>query len=526
MDKKEALVVVQTQLSQAVRHKFDPNTGVKRGLKTRHISMMALAGIVGPGVFIGMGSALRDGGPAGLIVGFTIVGVLVMIMMFCIGELNSLFDFNFNTHASRWVDPSFGAAMGWYYVFLWVCSLIAEYVSVISVMSFYSDKVPLWGYYLILWGAFSIYQMVGVDIFGEVEYILAFIKLLFITGFYLFSVIYAAGGIKGHSPGNPFKNFPLNSGFKGIANSFVYAGVYYTGIESLSVTFSELRNVRAAVKNAVRQAVVRIFYVYFGIIISYGITVPYTDPGLSGSNKTMKSPMTIALVDAGWKNAGFYVSTVVLITSLSSINSAIYYPARSLKRLADDGYAPKVFSKVTTQGVPWVATHTVHLFGFLSILSIKSSSSVAYGYIINLAGLCAFIVWSGIIFVHLRFRAGWYKLGRTDDELPYKAPFYPYANYIGIVLGIALTLVQGWSVFVPFNAGNFVDVYIMIPFFFIVWGGFKLYLKSLWIRYEHMDFVSDRQETDGVYTDVESLGSQSTQEKKKESFASKIWNSI
>lgn len=525
MAEKETVDVLVSLLSQAVRHKFDPSTGIKRGLKTRHISMMALAGIIGPGVFIGMGSALHAGGPVGLIAGFAIVGILVMIMMFCIGELNSVYDFNFNAHASRWVDPAFGATLGWYYVFLWVCNIIAEYVSVISVLSFFNKNVPLYAFYLILWAGFSVYQMFGVDVFGEVEYILAFVKLLFISGFYLFSIIYASGGIKDHNPGNPFKNFPLNSGFKGIANSFVYAGVFYTGIESLSVTFSELKNVRAAVKNAVRQAVVRIFYVYFGISISYGITVAYNDPGLSGSNRTMRSPMTIALVNAGWKNAGYYVSTVVFITALSSINSAIYFAARCLKRMSDDGYAPSVFSKVTKQGVPWVATQVVHLFGFLSLLSITSSSAVAYGYIVNLAGVCAFIVWTGIVFSHYRFRTGWYIQGKTDEDLPYKSPLYPYTNYVGIVLGIVLTLVQGWSVFKPFAAGDFVDVYIMLPLFFIFWVGFRFYLKSSWVKYEDMDFESNRQETEGIYPDKSST-SQVTQKEPKQSFIKNIWNSV
>lgn len=517
MSKTEFLVS-----SHAVRHKYDPETGVKRGLKTRHISMMALAGIIGPGVFIGMGSALSAGGPAGLVAAFAIVGILVMVMMLCIGELNSVLDFNFNAHAARWIDPAFGATMGWYYVFLWVCNIIAEYVSVISVLSFYSDKVPLYGYYLMLWAAFSVYQMFGVDVFGEVEYVLAWLKLLFILGFYLFSVIYAGGGIKGHSPGNPFRDHPLAGGFKGIANSFVYAGVFYTGIESLSVTFGELKNVKKAVRTAVKQAVFRIFYVYFGISIAYGITVAYTDPGLSSANKTMRSPMTIALVGAGWANAGYFVTTVVFITCLSSINSAVYFAARCLKRLADDGYAPSIFSRVTKQGVPWVATQAVHVFGFLSLLSINSGSSVAYSYIVNLAGVCAFIVWTGIVFAHYRFRTGWLRLGRTVAELPFVAPWYPYTNYVAIALGVVLTLVQGWLVFKPFDAGLFVDVYIMLPLFFVFYGAFKVGLKSKWVSYEAMDFETGRQETEGDYEDeLDTLDNE-----KRPSLWRSIWNSI
>lgn len=521
MSLKEKTVYTTEQV--AVRHKFDPETGIKRGFKTRHISMMALAGIMGPGVFIGMGAALSAGGPVGLLVGFAIVGILVMVMMLCIGELNSVIDFNFNAHAARWVEPAFGALLGWFYVFLWICNIIAEYVSVMAVLTFYSDKVPLWGYYLILWGFFSLYQMCGVDVFGEVEYILAFIKILFVTGYYFFSVIYAAGGIPNHKPDNFFRDKLLADGFKGVANSFVYAGLLYSGIESLSMTFGELKNVRASVKSAVRQALTRIFYVYFGLTVAYGITVAYDDPLLGSGSKTLRAPMTIALTNAGWANAGYYVTTVVLITCLSSINSAIYFAARSLKRLADDGAAPGVFKKVTKQGVPWVATHAVHLLGFLSLLSMSSGSVVAYGYIINLAGVCAFIVWTGIVFTHYRFRKGWVALGRTVEELPYKMPLFPYLNYVGMVLGSVLVLVQGWLVFKPFDAGNFVDYYIMLPLFFISWVVFKFGLKSKMIPYSQMDFETDREETEGV---VDANSDHVSVMEVKKPLVKRLWDSI
>ncbi|OBA21463.1 hypothetical protein METBIDRAFT_87570 [Metschnikowia bicuspidata var. bicuspidata NRRL YB-4993] len=423
-----------------------------------------------------MGSALNAGGPVGLIAGFAIVGILVMIVMFCIGELSCVFDFNFSTHASRWGDPAFGASMGWFYVFLWICNIIAEYVSVIAVLSYYSSRVPLYGYFLILWPVFSLYQMFGVDVFGEVEYVLAFIKILFISGFYLFSIIYASGGIDGYKPENVFKAKPLAGGFKGIANSFVYAGVFYTGIESLSVTLSELKNVRSAVKSAVRQAIFRIFYVYFGISIAFGITVAYDDPMLSSENKTMQSPI------------------------------AIYFAARSLKRLADDGVAPTIFCKVTKQGVPWVATQAVHIFGFLALLSISSGSKVAYSYIVNLGVFCAFIVWTAIVYRHYRFRKGWLSQGRLLGELPFKVPLFPFLNYLGISLGIVLVLVQGWLIFKPFDAGNFVDYYIMVPLFFICY-----------IFYDSMDFDTDRSETEGM-ADEYSV--------KKVPWAKRLWESI
>lgn len=490
-EKSDTFVEVSEQESIG-RKQYDPVSGVKRGLKTRHISMMALAGIIGPGVFLGLLRALSKGGPVGLLVGFGVVGILVVIMMFAIGEMNSLYDFNFNSHAARWVDPALGAAIGWNYAFLWACNIIAEYVSVTSTLSFYSDKIPMYGYYLILWGCFSVYQMFSVEVFGEVEYILAFLKILFISGFYLFAIIFAAGGIKGHSPGNPFGEYPLAHGFKGIANSFVYAAVFYTGIESLSVTFLELKDVRRTVKKAVLQSIFRIFFVYFGLSIAYGITVAWNDPDLSSANKIMSSAMTIALMRAGWDNAGYYVTTIILITCISSINSAVYFCARCMQRLAVEGYAPKIFGIVSKNGVPWVASQIVHLTGFLSLLAMNSTGSIAYGYIVGLAGVSAFIVWSSIIFTHYRFRTGWIKQGNSIEDLPFKSPLYPYANYAGVGLGIFLCLVQGWSVFKPFDAGNFVDLYIMIPIFFIMYFGAKWWNKTKWVSYEDMDFETDK----------------------------------
>ncbi|CDK25001.1 unnamed protein product [Kuraishia capsulata CBS 1993] len=505
-----------------IRGKFDPNTGVKRGLKTRHISMMALAGVIGPGVFVGMGSALHSGGPVGLIAGFCIVGLLVIAMMNCIGELNTLYDFNFTLHCSRWVDPGFGAAIGWCYVMLWLCNTISEYVSLTSILAYYTDKVPLYGWFLIMWFIFTVFQTLGVSAFGESEYILSFIKLLFLSGVYLFSIIYAAGGIPGHSPGNPFKEFPLAHGFKGIANSFVYAGVFYSGVEAVSMTTSEARNPKKAVPIAVRQTIWRILFVYLGASIAYGITVPWNDPNLSLSNKTMRAPITIALTNAGWANAGYFSTTIILVTCLSSINSSIYLASRSLFNLATEGNAPKIFSTVDKRGNPWIAIHVCHLFGFLSLLAISSGSSVAYGYIINLSGVCSFIVWTAIALAQIRFRKGWLANGYQKENILFQVPLYPLTSIFAVFLGLLLVLVQGWSTLKPFDAGNFVDVYIMIPVFFIMWAGYSFYYKKFWIPYHEMDFETGRKDQELTEDDLKHANDDPTEK----SFFSRIWANL
>lgn len=132
---------------------IDPHSGVKRGLKTRHLSMMALAGIIGPGLLVGAGGALSSGGPASLLIGFGVIGLIAFSIMQSLGELTTLYPSGgaFTALADRFVDKAFGVAVGWNYFVIWFAVLANEYNTICSILVFWSDKVPLWGYFLILW---------------------------------------------------------------------------------------------------------------------------------------------------------------------------------------------------------------------------------------------------------------------------------------------------------------------------------------------------------------------------------------
>lgn len=132
---------------------IDPHSGVKRGLKTRHLSMMALAGIIGPGLLVGAGGALSTGGPASLLIGFGVVGIIAFSIMQSLGELTTLYPSGgaFTALADRFVDKAFGVAVGWNYYIIWFAVLANEYNVISSIVYFWSDKVPVWGYFLIFW---------------------------------------------------------------------------------------------------------------------------------------------------------------------------------------------------------------------------------------------------------------------------------------------------------------------------------------------------------------------------------------
>lgn len=124
---------------------IDPESGVKRGLSTRHLSMMALAGIIGPGLLVGAGGALANGGPASLIIGFGVIGIIAWSIMQSLGELTTMYPSGgaFTGLADRFVDKAFGVAVGWNYFIIWVAVLANEYNVICSILTYWTDAIPI-----------------------------------------------------------------------------------------------------------------------------------------------------------------------------------------------------------------------------------------------------------------------------------------------------------------------------------------------------------------------------------------------
>ncbi|KAL2018668.1 hypothetical protein VTK56DRAFT_503 [Thermocarpiscus australiensis] len=477
---------------------IDPHSGVKRGLQTRHLSMMALAGIIGPGLLIGAGGALSSGGPGSLLIGFGVLGAVAFSVMQSLGELTTLYPTGgaFAALGDRFVDKAFGVAVGWNYYVVWFCVLANEYNVISNIMVFWSDKVPVWGYFLIFWFAFLAFQLLGVETFGEAEFWLALLKLVGLVAYFLFSIIYASGGVKGvdaigfrywHDPG-AFVN-----GFKGVASVFVFCSTFYAGVESVAVAATETRNPRIAVPLAIRQVFIRIVVVYMGNAFFFGLTCPADAPGLvGGSSRVLQSPMTIAIQNAGWEAGVHLVNAFIFVTCLSAVNSSIYIGSRTILFMAQDGKAPRFLGWTDKRGVPIPAILFTNLCGALSMMNVSTGASKAYGYIVNLSGVSTFLVWGAISLTHIRFRSAWKAQGHTEDELPFVSLWYPWNAYFGLFANVFLALIQGWSTFAPFNAGTFVDAYILLPLFGVIYVVYKFVFGTKLWRSHEIDLQSGR----------------------------------
>ncbi|KAK6341429.1 hypothetical protein TWF696_008504 [Orbilia brochopaga] len=478
---------------------IDPETGVKRGLKTRHLSMMALAGIIGPGLLVGSGGALANGGPAALLIGFGVIGIIAFSIMQSLGELTTLYPSGgaFTKLADRFVDQAFGAAVGWNYFIIWVAVLANEYNTISAIMVFWSDKVPLWGYFLIFWFAFLAFQLLGVEAFGEAEFWLALIKLGGLVAFFFFAIIYASGGLVGQDAAIGFQYWhnpgAFADGFRGVATVFVFCSTFYAGVESVAVAATETKNPSRAVPLAIRQVFWRIVFIYMGSAFFFGLVCPWNADGLAnGASRALKSPMTIAIQNAGWHGGVHLINTFIFLTCLSAVNASIYIASRTILFMAQDGKAPKFLGWTDNRGVPVIAIVFSNLFGALAMMNVSTGAGKAYGYIVNLSGVSTFLVWGAISFIHIRFRRAWIAQGRTVDQLPFKSFAYPYNAYFGVFSNVFLALVQGWSTLSPFNAGNFVDAYILLPLFPIIYVVFKWWNRTRYWRLDEIDLDEGR----------------------------------
>ncbi|RYP07755.1 hypothetical protein DL765_009020 [Monosporascus sp. GIB2] len=430
---------------------IDPESGVKRGLRTRHLSMMALAGIIGPGLLVGTGGALSTGGPASLLIGFGIIGTVA----FRSRSMSSKFRV---CHADLELSQ----------FIIWLAVLANEYNAVTSILVFWSDKVPLWGYFLILW-------LLGIETFGEAEFWLALIKLLGLCAFYIFAIVYAAGGIKGaDAVGFRYWRGPgaFVDGFRGVAAVFVFCATFYAGVESVAVAATETKNPRIAVPLAIRQVFWRIIFVYMGAALFFGMACPANADSLqNGPSRALQSPMTIAIQNAG---------------------CSIYISSRTLLFMGQDRKAPKFLGWTDKRGVPIPAIVVANATGALSMMNVSTGAAEAYQYIVNLSGVSTFLVWGSISFIHIRFRRAWALQGYDIQDLPFISLWYPYNAHFGLATNIILALIQGWQTLSPFDAGAFVDAYILLVLFPIIYLAYKVVFRTKFWQLDQIDLQAGR----------------------------------
>ena len=462
------------------------NTKLKRSLKSRHMNMIALGGSIGTGLFVAGGEVVSTAGPGGALVAYGFIGIMVYFLMTSLGEMATYLPVpgSFGTYVSRYVDPAFGFALGWNYWFNWAITLAAELEAGALIMKYWFPDIPAIVWSALFLAALFLMNYLSTRSFGESEYFFSSMKVITVFVF-LFVGTMLILGIGGTSPG--FENWtrgeaPFVGGFASIMDIFMVAGFSFQGTELIGVAAGESEEPEKNIPKAIHSIFWRIILFYIGAFVVIGFLIPYDDPNLLNSSveNVAISPFTLVLDRFGFAFAASFINAIILTAVLSAGNSGLYASTRMLYAMAKEGDAPKVFTKLNSRGVPVPALLATAAFGVFAFLTSLIGEGTAYNWLINISGMSGFIAWLGIAIAHYRFRRAFHAQGKSLDEIPFKALFYPFGPIFATVLCLIIIAGQNYTAF----TGETIDwygasvAYIGIPVFLLVYAAYKSKYKT------------------------------------------------
>ncbi|KAL6818066.1 AAT family amino acid transporter [Trichoderma sp. SZMC 28013] len=411
---------------------------LKRHLQGCHVQMIAISGAIGPGLFVGAGSALSAGGPASLLISFVVVGIMLYLMMQALTELAVLYPVNgaFYTYIVRFIDPSWGFAIGAEYAFQWLCLLPFEITAAGLTISFWKDDINIG-----VWVAVFLVTVSLIQLFGVPEFVLSMIKMVACMGFIILGIIIDCGGVptddRGyigaqywHQPG------AFHNGFKGLCSVFVTASFAFGGTEMTGLAAAETADPQKQIPKAAKQVFFRIAFFYVVNLFILGLIVPSDSDVLLGSSgaNTKASPFVLAIELAGIKVLPTIFNVVIAISVLSVANSAMYASTRTFQAMAMYKMMPSSFGYVDSHGRPVVTIILQIIFGLLAFINEKTHSGEV------LFSICV---------AHIRFRSAWKLNGHTPEELPHQATFGVWGSYVGVFLNFICLCAQVYTALWP-----------------------------------------------------------------------------
>jgi lysine-specific permease len=471
--------------------------GLHRELRSRHLSMIAIGGAIGTGIFVASGSSISTAGPGGALIAYIIVGIMVYFVMTSLGEMATFMPIagSFEQYATRFVDPALGFALGWNYWYTWTVTLPAELAAGAIVMKYWFPNTPA-----IVWSALFLAILFLLNVFsvrgyGEGEYWFAGIKVLTIIVFLVVGLAMIFGILGGHPVGwHTFMTggTPFHGGWLGLLSTIMVAGFAFQGTELVGLAAGESDDPERNVPRAIRQVFWRILLFYVFAIFVIGMLIPYTDPNLLNASvdNVAISPFTLVFKHAGFAFAAGVMNAVILTAVLSAGNSSLYASSRMLWALACEGKAPRIFAKVNKRGVPMNALYVNTVIGFVAFLSSLVGNGAIYTWMLNAASLTGFLAWLGVAVSHYRFRKAYLAQGRDLNQLVYRAKWYPFGPVFAAVLCTFVIVGQDISAFTGghIDWAGVVATYVGIPLFLALWLGYKWVKKTKVVPLHEVNF--------------------------------------
>ncbi|GLV81556.1 amino acid ABC transporter permease [Streptomyces lavendulae subsp. lavendulae] len=421
-----------------------PSDGLKAGLKNRHLSMIAIGGVIGAGLFVGSGGGIAKAGPA-ILLSYLLVGAMVVFVMRMLGEMAAASpnSGSFSAYADRALGRWAGFSIGWLYWFFWVVVLAVEATAGAKILEGWVPAVPQWGWALIVMAVLTVTNLGSVASYGEFEFWFAGIKVVAIGAFVIVGMLAVFGVLPGSdNPGAGLSHLTDAGGFMPNGWGSVLTGVLmvvfsFMGSEIVTLAAGESEDPRRAVTKATNSVIWRIGVFYLGSIFIVLTLLPWNDKSIVD-----KGSYVAALDSIGIAHAGQIMNVIVLTAVLSCLNSGLYTASRMAFSLGERGDAPKAFAKVSKRGVPVTAILGSVVFGFAAVYFNYTSPDTVFSFLLNSSGAIALFVWLVICLTQLRMRG--ILMREAPEKVTVKMWLFPYLTWATAAM---ITFVLGYMVY-------------------------------------------------------------------------------
>lgn len=413
-----------------------------RGLKARHIELIALGGTIGVGLFMGSASTIKWAGPS-VLLAYGLAGIIMFFVMRIMGEMlySEPVTGSFATYAHKYIHPLAGFLTAWCYWFLWVTVGMAEVTAIGIYVKYWFPELPQWLPALLGVAIIAAANLAAVKYYGEFEFWFALIKVATIITMIVIGVGMITFGIGNGGQALGIGNLFEHGGFfAGGLDGFLFAlclvTAAYQGVELVGITAGEAEDPQNTLKKATKNIIWRILIFYVGAIFVILAMYPWNQLG------TIGSPFVMTFAKVGIGAAAGIINFVVLTAAMSGCNSGIYSAGRMLYTLSANGQAPRFFGKVSESGVP--SNSVMVTIGCLLIgvfFNFIAPDSKLFLYIYSASILPGTIPWIVLAVSQFKFRKERAEEMKTH---PFKSPLFPLSNY-ATLLFLGAVLVGMWG---------------------------------------------------------------------------------
>ncbi|ASG80939.1 MULTISPECIES: amino acid permease [Lactiplantibacillus] len=404
---------------------------LSRGLKSRHVQLIAIGGTIGTGLFLGAGQSIHLAGPS-ILIAYLVTGLVCFLLMRALGELllSDLHTHSYIDFIKQYLGDRTGFVAGWTYWVCWITIAMAEITAAGEYMQFWWPKLPQWLPGLVILILLLALNSINVSAFGETEFWFAIIKIAAIIaliavgiGMVLFSVKTPVG----HASLTNLVNYGgfMPNGFKGLVLSFQMVLFSFIGIEMVGMTASETADPKTVIPKAINDIPVRIILFYVGSLFFLMCMYPWQ------YFSAAHSPFVQVFTNLGIRSAAAIINFVVLTAAASSCNSALFSTGRMLFSLTYDGQSKfsKRMGKLSTRQVPrnalWFSTLVIGLSVILNLLM----PGKVFSLIASVSTTCFIFIWGAIVVAHIKYR----RQAGSRDKVKFKMPLFPLSDYFILV---------------------------------------------------------------------------------------------